>query len=231
MKLKRMVIADPKQSTAQDVAEQCERLAQQRAIATTVAEMMQLIAELRPEVAVVSLELPGPPAKQWVPQLLKSQSGIFLISTYRELSVPEMERLGGLGVEEFIPHPIDILQVFRVTSRRFNVPFRRHDRYNLALDVFRMDGVMIGKTYDISEGGMCMEAIHPIGADESILVDLAIEDGGEPLRIRCHVLSVEGQAPAPVRARIQFVTLWGPDQKRLIRFLRQQSTELISTAD
>jgi CheY-like chemotaxis protein len=229
MKLKCMLIADPMAATAELVAEQCERLADERVVVTRADEAIAKVAELTPELAVISLELSGIPAKTLIPKLLEKASNLFIVATYRELSVPDMERFGRLGVNEFVPQPIDILQVFRVASQRFNVPFRRHDRYNLACDVFRADGVMIGKTCDMSEGGMCMTALHPINVGESLLIDVHLEE--KPLRVRCEVLHVDGTSPAPVKARIQFDQIWGPEQRRLVKYLHGQSRDLITQAD
>lgn len=230
MKLKCMLIADPIAATAEEIANQCDRLADERIVVTRAGEAVAKVAETKPEVAVISLELPGIPPKTLIPRLLEEESNLFILATYRELSVPDMERLSRLGVDEFIPQPIDILQVFRAASRRFNVPFRRHDRYNLACDVFRADGVMIGKTCDVSEGGMCMTALHPTNVGESLLVDIDLGED-KPLRVRCQVLHVDGTAPAPVRARVQFAQLWGPEQRRLVKFLRAQSRDLVSQSD
>jgi CheY-like chemotaxis protein len=226
MKLKRMLIADPAAETAEGIAEQCQRLADERVVVTRAEEVVAQIAKLKPEVAVVSLELSGMPAKRLIPKLCEQVSGLFVLATYRELSVPNMQQLSRLGVDEFIPQPIDILEVFRAASRRFNVPFRRHDRYNLACDVFRADGVMIGKTCDVSEGGMRMIALHPIQVGESLLVDIHVTE--TPLRVRCQVLNVVGTQPAPVKARVQFAQLWGPEQRRLVRYLQRQCHELVT---
>ncbi len=230
MKLKCMLVADPMAATAEQIAEQCERIADARPVVTQASDAIARVAELQPEVAVISLELAGMPPKTLIPQLLDRAPNLFILATYRELSVPDMERFGRLGVDEFVPQPIDILQIFRAASRRFNVPFRRHDRYSVACDVFRADGVMIGKTCDISEGGMCMTALHPTNVGESLLVDIDLGDD-QPLRVRCEVLQVEGTAPAPVKARVQFAQLWGPEQRRLVKYLQRQSRDLITQAD
>ena len=210
------------------IAEKCERLAEDRIVTTTAAETLERVQAMNPEVAVVSLELRDMEPKTLLPKLLERQTNLFLLATYRELSVQEMERLANLGVDEFVPQPIDILQLFRAASRRFNVPFRRHDRYNLAIDVVRADGITIGRTCDVSEGGMCMTAFHPASPGESTLVDITLADNEKPLRVRCEVLSVEGTSPAPVTARIQFSRLWGPDHDRLTKFLKSQSKDLIA---
>ena len=57
-----------------------------------------------------------------------------------------------------------------------------------------------------------------------VLFDIGLSEDTRPLRIRCHVLHIEGKAPAPVHARIQFETLRGPQQQRLAEFLREMGT-------
>jgi CheY-like chemotaxis protein len=228
MKLDTLLVADPNESTAQLIADQCERLAEKRVVVTTAPEALQRAHELTPNVVVFALEMPRTSARAFVPDLLKAAPSTLLVATYRELSVTDMRRLAGLGVAEFVAQPIDIIQIYRAASHHFNVPFRRHDRYSLSLEVFRADGVLIGKTCDISEGGMCLTAYHPIAAGESLLVDLELPAGEKALRIRCLVLGIEGQAPATVRARVQFTKLFGREQRRLLDFLQSQPAAIIN---
>lgn len=231
MKLRALLVADPHLQTAEFLAQQCERLADVRIIATGATEALQLVRDKQPETAIISLELSGTTAKKLVPQLREAAANMLILATYRELSVPEMGRLHDCGVDEFIAQPVDILQVYRAASRRFKTPFRRHDRFRVIADVLRADGVMIGRTCDISEGGMCMEAFHPVNANESILVDLQLGDVAKPLRVRCLILGVDGAPPKIVRARVLFDKLWGPEQRRLVSFLQAQGAELITAAD
>lgn len=224
MKLKCLVVADPRRSTAELTASQCERLAERRHVAETTAELLQVVQAQRPDLLVLSLELAGLEPETLVPRLQAAAPDVFIIATYRELSVQHMEKLSRLGLEDFVPHPADALQIFRAASRRFHLPFRRHDRHVVALDVVRADGVTVGRTIDMSEGGLCMSASHPFAAGESVLVDLPLDDGAKPLRVRCTVLKVEGQAPTRVTAHMQFVKLWGPEQRRLVAYLAKLPT-------
>ena len=220
MRLKCLVVADPKKSAAELTAAQCERLAERRLVATTTKDLLALVEESKPDILLVSLELPGEAIEDIVPRMRELVDGVFVIATYRELSVPRVERLSRLGLDEFIPYPADALQIFRAASRRFNVPFRRHDRHAVTLDVIRADGVTVGRAVDLSEGGLCMSAIHPLSPGESVLIDLPLGDTPKPLRARCNVLKVEGQAPAPVTVHMQFLRLWGPEYRRLVTYLR-----------
>lgn len=223
MKLKSMVVADPRVSVAELTADQCERLAERRDVTTTLVGTFERVEELSPELLVMSLELAGLDAAKAMKRLLKAVPRLFVIATYRELSLPRMATLRNLGFEELVAQPVDVMQIYRAASRRFSTPFRRHDRFAINLEVIRADGVLIGNSIDLSEGGMCMSALHPMTVDESVLVDLSLPGTNKPLRIRCQVLHVEGQPPAPVVARMLFIKLWGPEHRRLLNFLGTQT--------
>lgn len=216
-----MIVADPTAGDAELLAGQCERLAETRHIATSVREVEELLARQQPELLVLSLELKGAALEAFIAKLQKTTDGPLVIVTYRELSVPRMEELAGLGLEDFVPHPADALQIFRAASRRFHMPFRRHDRFSVTMDVSRADGVAVGRSIDISEGGLCMSAQHPLVEGESILVDLPLPDAVKPLRVRCNILRVEGQAPTPVTVRMQFARLRGREHRRLVTYLAE----------
>jgi len=220
MKLKCVVVADPKPSAAELVANQCERLAETRLVASSASEVVELVERAHPELAVISLELTGMPPKELVERLLRMKSDLLVVATYRELSVPRMEALAKVGVEDFVPHPADVLHIFRAASRRFQVPFRRHDRFAVAIDIVRADGVTIGRTIDISEGGLAVGLHHPLKAGESVLIDLPLPDAPKPLRVRCNILNVEGTPPSAITAHMQFVRLWGPEYQRLMAYLQ-----------
>jgi CheY-like chemotaxis protein len=220
-KLKSLVVADPLEDVARGIADACERLAEQRLVVTSGAEALERVKLAAPDVLIISLELTKPETVEVVPRIAKSQPETLMIATYRELAVHTMEKLARHGIDHFVPQPVDITEVFRAASRRFQMHFRRHDRLNTTLEVYRADGVLIGRTRDVSEGGMFMDAIHPVRPDESQLLDLMLNDGREkPLRVRCRILQVDGAQPAPLTARIQFEKLWGPDHKRLVDYIQ-----------
>jgi CheY-like chemotaxis protein len=216
-RLRGLLIADPVETVAAHIATQCERLAESTFIATTGERALAMVREKKPEMVILSLELQRPETLEVARGIRDSSPGTFVVISFRELAVPTMERLGKLEVGDFMPQPLDFAALFRATSRRFERYFRRHDRHSVTLDVLRADGVLIGRTRNLSEGGMLFDAFHPLTADESLLVDLGLHD--RPLRVRCQVLGVDGQAPAPVKARVQFENLRGPEQRRLIDFL------------
>jgi CheY-like chemotaxis protein len=218
MRLRGLLVADPVESVARQIADGCERLAEDRLIATTGAKAIDLGGELRPEMAILSLELAKPEAIAVATDLRRSLPDTFIVITFRELTVPVMERLGRLGVDDFMPQPLDLTGVFRVASRHFGVAFRRHDRHPVTVDVQRADGVLIGRTLDLSEGGMRFSAIHPVSSDDSLLVDLMVP-GASALRVRCRILEVEGKPPMPVTARAKFDNLRGRDHERLAAYL------------
>lgn len=221
-KLKCLVVADPLADVATLIADFCGRLAEQRFIASTSAELAKLTRELHPEVVVVALELTKPPALEVIAKLTKEQPSLLVIATYRELSILDMEKLERAGVHDLLPQPVDVTEVFRAASRHFAKPFRRHDRIAATIDVFRADGVLVGRTRDLSEGGMLIDALQPMKNDESLLLELALGDGvPKSMRVRCRVLAVEGTQPARVTARIQFERLWGPEHRRLADHIRR----------
>ncbi len=219
MKLTSMVVADPKLEVAQQIAERCDRLAEKRATVSTADDLLREMQKNNAELVVLSLELAGQDTTELLPKILDLSPDALVVATYRELSVPKMEKLNDKGIQDFVEQPVDVVHIYRAASRRFRVPFRRHDRFAASLEVFRADGVLVGKSLDVSEGGMQMVAFHPMTAGESILVDVALA-GGKPLRLRCHVLHVDGQPPMQVVARMQFANLWEPEQKRLTEYLR-----------
>lgn len=220
-KLQHIVVADPNRDTAQTIADACERLADTRDVLSSSEEVVDLVASKQPQLLIVSLEMTRPDTIEIIPRLQRIASDLMIIATYRELSVPLMEKLSRLGLSHFVPQPVEITEIFRAASNRFQMHFRRHDRHNVTVEVYRADGVLVGRTRDLSEGGMSMDALHPVHPDESQLFDLMIADGASrPLRVRSRILQVEGTAPAPVLARIQFERLWGPESKRLTDYIQ-----------
>jgi ActR/RegA family two-component response regulator len=220
-KLQNLIVADPIRETAQNIADSCERLADNRDVATTGSETLGQVTSKKPQVLIISLELTRPDAVDLIPKLQKVAPDTLMIATYRELSVPLMEKLSRIGVANFIPQPVETTEIFRAASNRFQMHFRRHDRHSVTIEVYRADGVLVGRTRDLSEGGMSMDALHPVHPDESQLFDLMLADqASRPLRVRSRILGVEGVPPAPVLARIQFEKLWGPEHKRLTDYIQ-----------
>ena len=228
MKLRALIVGDPKRSIAELVAKQCERLARTCAVATTEQALMENIYKLRPELLILALELPGLPIRDLIRNITRSVPQPFIILTYRELSLPEMQHLSALGVEEFISHPIDVVEIFRAASRRFRTPFRRHARYAVNMEVHRADGVVIGQALDISEGGIRFVATHSVSKGDSLLVDLALDGGqAEPFRVRCQVLDTEKESSGRIVTRLQFTRLWGQQHRRLVLYLESLGNEAI----
>jgi len=216
MRLKKLIIADPVREVAEVLALQCETLAEGCIIVTHADELVRAVTEHRPEMLILSIELGEP--LNLLPKLHSANRSMLITGTYRELTVRDMEKLGHVGMADFFAQPVDVLEAHRAASEHFGRPFRRHTRHNIGIDVGRLDAVVIGRTVDISEGGMLMEAAHPVAPEESILCLLNLPDR-EPLRVRCEVLTVDGVAPQSVRARIQFTRLRGPEHVVLLEFL------------
>src|SRR2546421_220809 len=116
MKLGALVVADPVEAVARGVADQCARLAERRQVATSGKQALDAIAPLRPEMIIVSLELTRPETLEVVREIRRLLPSAFVIATFRELTVPVMERIAKLGVDDFMPQPIDLTAVFRAAS-------------------------------------------------------------------------------------------------------------------
>lgn len=224
MRLRSLVVADPVDSLARQIADGCERLADERVVVGTSEAVLAYARTHKPDMIILSLELTNPDAVDVASGLRHELPATFIVVSFRELAVPTMERLARLGVDDFIAQPIDLTVVFRAASRHFGVAFRRHDRHGVAIDVLRADGVLIGRTIDLSEGGMRMRAFHPVVVGDSLFVDLAIE-AGKPIRVRCRVLEVEGQPPIPVAIRAQFENLRGRERERMIAYTNRLAHE------
>jgi DNA-binding NtrC family response regulator len=218
MRLNAMVVADPVRSAAELIAQQCRRLAAVHIITTSAHETIEAVSRDRPQMVIVSLELPDEKPESLVKKLIKSHPDVLLVATFRELSVQRMDKLARAGVDELIAQPVDATDIFRAASKRFNIPFRRHERFSVTLDVQRADGVVIGRTLNISEGGLAMEAHHPMAEGTSVLVDLPLP-AITPVRVRFQVLSVQGQPPTRTIVRGQFENLRGEEHRRLAGYL------------
>jgi len=219
-KLDRLIIAEPSPDVAEHIAGETTHLAKERLIATTGGEALGLVGTHKPAMCLLSLEIARPEATEIAPQLLAVHPKLFIVATFRELALPLMGRLEKVGIEDFIPQPIDYTELFRAASDHFGMPFRRHARYPITLEVFRMDGVLIGKTRDISAGGLMMDCIHPAQAEQSLLVDIALTDETK-VRVRCQIIAAEGQPPIAMTARGQFQNLRGDEYRKLMGFLAE----------
>jgi DNA-binding NtrC family response regulator len=219
-KLSCLIVADPSDAATSQIVAETTRLAENRIVARTGDDALVRIATEKPEMLLLSLEIMRPDAAAVVAKIRKTNPNLYIVATFRELGVPAMNKLAKTGVDDFVPQPIDFTALYRAASTRFGMAFRRHTRYPAALEVYRADGVLVGKTLDISEGGLRMDCIHPAQKEASMLFDIALpRDEDRRLRIRGLILDVAGEAPQKVTARLQFQNLRGEEHRRLITFL------------
>ena len=220
MQLRAMVVADPVGNVAELVTSQCRRLAEQRLVATVGEQTLALVAELQPEVLVASLEIKRPAIDKLIPRIIKIAPEILIIATFRELTVPQMEQLSHLGIDDFITHPINATEIFRAVSRRFHLPFRQFPRFDTQLKVHRTDGALLGETLNISEGGLRIKLLAHLAVDESIMLALDLPDApGKPMRARFRVLAIEAPTGGQTVARGYFDNLRGEEQRRLATYV------------
>jgi len=219
--LESLVIADPAKRMGDHIANQTQRLAKNRTVVTEGEDALKAIHDLKPQMLLLSLDISRPSSLEVIKRVRNVHPHLFIVGTYREMSLPMMDRFARAGVDDFLPSPVEITPLFRAASQFFGKAFRQFARHEVSLDVLRADGVAVGKTIDLSEGGMLMEALHPIPTNASVLMQLALPDAQEatPLRLRCEILESQGAAPGRVTARVMFQNLRGEDFMRLSRYL------------
>lgn len=224
MTLRAFIVADPVVSLAEVVKSQCQRLAEHAVIATSGEQLLVLAGVHRPEVLICSLELTGPDIAHTMPKLLKLLPDSLVIVAYREMSLPAMQKVERLGVKEFLPHPIDPTEVFRAVSRRFGVPVRQHPRYNVEFEVHRADGVLLGRSRNISLGGLSFVCAAPQKAGDSLLLHLTL-GAQAPTMVRFRVLGANAEPAGGHVVRGQFENLRGQGLQTLVNFLERQGTQ------
>jgi len=217
-KLKNVVIADPVESVAVDIARCCAAFSERAVTATTREQALSLSLTVQPEMLIVALELLEPDALAAIDLLRSAQPQACIVLTFRELAVSTFAQLRQLNVADVLPQPIDASALLRVVWQRFKISTRRYPRYQTTLDVLRPDGELLGRTRNVSQGGLLMDVVHPIAGGDSLLVDLILP-AEKPLRVRARVLAAEGEVPCPMWARLQFDSLRGLDTRRLAEFL------------
>ncbi len=219
-KLATVVVADPVDSAAKVIAQRCERFAAKSVAVVTGEEFLRVVAELGPQMAILSLEIHEPDAVEVIRALRWLSPKTHLVVTFRELAIPDMQRLTKLGVEDLLPQPVDPGSLARLVWLRFKINSRAHERYDVALEIHRADGVRLGRTQNLSEGGMLLaDVTQPLTSGASLLFGLMLPNG-KPVLVRGSVLAIEGQVPNPMWVRIQFEQLRGSEQQRLVAFLR-----------
>ena len=131
------------------------------------------------------------------------------------------------NIVEFVAHPAKRSEIFRIVARRCGVQTRVHPRFKASIEVHRADGVLVGKTHNLSREGMLMRTVHPAAVNQSLFVKLSLP--GEELRLRCRILDAEPTTGGGSIARAMFEQVRGPERLALFRFidqLDQQGLEL-----
>lgn len=220
-KLNRLLIAEPSEAAASIMAGAFERLADSVDTVHRGKETVDSVATLKPDMVLLSLELPDLEPDRVLSGIRRSGVDPFIVATFRELSVQGMKKLGKYGIGEFASQPIDATAIFRAASAHFGRPFRRHTRHLVSCPVTRVDGTPVGTTRDLSEGGMLVALSREVTTGMSQLWEIALTDGDEkPLRVRCIVLGADTSQGKQTAARVEFDKVVGPDLTRLSSFLR-----------
>jgi DNA-binding response OmpR family regulator len=188
----------------------------------TGEDVLRLAAELGPELVILSLELRRPYVPEVIGKLRHARPDTCIVLAYRELAVSEIERLLLIGVDELLSQPVDLSALLRIVWQRFKINSRAHERHAVGIEVRRADGLSLGRTRNLSEGGMLLEHSQSLTAGQSLLFDLLLPEN-ESVRIRGSVLGVvttEGPVATPL-ARVQFEALRGNERQRLATFLER----------
>ena len=218
MKISYMVVADPIAEVASRIAGDCRRLSEHIIAATTVEETLKAIKRYKPQLAVLSLELRAPGIAELAQFIRKKNRRCVTIGTYRELSIPTIEALKRENVVEFVAHPAKRSAIFQIVARRLGVVTRVHPRFKTQIEVVRADGVLVGKTENLSRESMLLRTIHPAAMNQSLYVNLSLP-GQDKLRVRCHILEAEGTPSGGTMARAMFDQIRGPERVALFRYI------------
>jgi DNA-binding NtrC family response regulator len=219
MSVDSLVVADPVQDVGDRIAKSCSRIARHCVATTTGAETIAAIKQHQPQIVLLSLEIRNPEAIEVAQAIKKQAPKCYVIGTYRELAVPTIELLRPRGVDEFVAQPVERSEMFEIIAKHFNIQTRHMPRHEKAIDVYRADGVLVGKTRNISAKGMLLHTVHPAALNQSLLVDLALPDQEYFLRTRCRIVEVDGKPPKATLARALFEGLHGPAHERLMNFV------------
>jgi len=217
MTISYMVVADPVAEVAHRIAADCARLTEHTIATTNGEDTIKAIKRYKPQIVVLSLELQSPPLVEVAATIRKKMRRCVAIGTYRELSIPTIETLKKEGVVEFVAQPAKRSEIFRIVARRCGVQTRVHPRFEASIEVHRADGVLVGKTHNLSREGMLIRTIHPASVNQSFFLKLRLPD--KELRVRCRILDAEATANGGTIARAMFEQVRGPERLALFRFI------------
>lgn len=217
MTISYMVVADPVAEVAHRIAADCARLTEHTIATTNGEDTIKAIKRYKPQIVVLSLELQSPPLVEVAATIRKKMRRCVAIGTYRELSIPTIEILKKQGVVEFVAQPAKRSEIFRIVARRCGVQTRVHPRFEASIEVHRADGVLVGKTHNLSREGMLIRTIHPAAVNQSFFLKLRLPD--KELRVRCRILDAEATANGGTIARAMFEQVRGPERLALFRFI------------
>ena len=218
MSLATVLTADPVEALAQDLAEDCARLAQRSIAVNSREEAIKSMRELRPTLAVIGCELGGDQPVDFFKELRDASPNTQIIASFRELSVSQMDQITDVGVRGFVPTPVPRSDIYQFITETFRIRTRIHPRYPIRLEIKRPDGVLLGHSKNLSPTGLSFETSQLSGVNQSLMLVIDLDDGHPPIRLRTRLLHIEGKPPR-CTARGFFENVRGPEQKRIQRFL------------
>jgi len=190
-------------------------LAETALCTTSGDETVLFVSQHAPEMVILSVDVQWPTPAELISSLRRLKKDVFVVAVYREMSLAGLRRLKMDGADEIISQPIDFAMLYGLVSKRFGIPVRCHRRFSVALVVLRADGVLVGKTRNLSEGGMLLDCDIPVQEQQSMLVDIRLKRETS-VRVRGEVLAFDSQSKT---ARMRFSNLRGNEHQNLTAFL------------
>lgn len=220
MSLATVLTADPVESLAQDLADDCARLAQNSVAVSTREEAIKSMRELRPTLAVIGCELGGDQPVGFFKELRDASPNTQIVASFRELSVSLMDQITDVGVRGFVPTPVPRSDIYQFITETFRIKTRIHPRFPIRLEIKRPDGIVLGHTKNLSPTGLSFETSQLSGVNQSLMLVINLDDGHPPIRLRTRLLNIEGKPPR-CTARGFFENVRSPEQKRIKQYLEK----------
>ena len=224
MSLATVLTADPVEALAQDLADDCARLAQKSVAVYTRDEALKSMRELKPTLAVIGCELGGDQPVNFFRDLRDASPNTQIVASFRELSVSLMDQITDVGVRGFVPTPVPRTDIYQFITETFRIRTRVHPRFPIRLEIKRPDGVVLGHSKNLSPTGLSFETSQLSGVNQSLMLVMDLKDEHPPIRLRTRLLNIEGKPPR-CTARGFFENVRSPEQKRIQRFLEKLEAE------
>jgi hypothetical protein len=186
-KLKTMVLAHPSVRGIDAMAQRLGRLAHQVQRVTTAGDLREAARRGDAPLFIVSLEFGAVPVAEAVRSYRRACDGLCLV-VGDHASPAVAGRVIRTGANDLV-RPTDVDRIYHLASQRFGLRIRRERRFDVLLEVRRPDGEVLGRTRNVSEGGMMLDCDVELAVSSSVAVALTLPSGAE-VRGRYDVLEM-----------------------------------------